>query len=423
MNDINSEYFTDIISNKPGFLIRWGMVIFLAVFIFLGCICWFVKYPDTIDANAKLVSLNAPKEVITKRNGTLTKLLAHEGDVVNQGDILGYIESTATHEEVLQVSSSIDSLLKCINADHLGQISSLYHAMQYNHLGELQMQYQTFMQNFITFRNYIKNGFWVQKKVLLDKDVSTLEKLHANLLLQQKLTEQDLALAQSTFHANELLKRDSVISDFDYRNEQSRLIGKQLSLPQVNSAVINNESQQNDKQKEILQLNSDILQQKGIFIQALQAFQSQINEWKQNYLLIAPSNGTVAFASFMQEKQQLTSGQTVCFVNPDNAQYYAELYIPQSNFGKVKKGQRVLLKLPSYPFQEYGSITGNLDFISNISTDSGYAAKVVLPRGLHTNHNKKIQFRDGLAAQGEIITQNMNLLERMYYNLVKSVKQ
>ena len=125
----------------------------------------------------------------------------------------------------------------------------------------------------------------------------------------------------------------------------------------------------------------------------------------------------------MQENQQLQSNQIVCFVNPENAQYYAEIYIPQANFGKVKIGQQVLLKFPSYPFQEYGSIKGTIDFISNITTDSGYLAKIVLPIGLNTNYKKQIQFRDGLIAQGEIITANMRLLERFYYNIIKQINR
>ena len=125
---------------------------------------------------------------------------------------------------------------------------------------------------------------------------------------------------------------------------------------------------------------------------------------------------------FLQENHQLQNNQVICFVNPENAQYYAEVYIPQTNFGKVKTGQEVLLKFPAYPFQEYGSIKGTIDFISNITTDSGYLAKVILPQGLNTNYKKQIQFRDGLTSQGEIITANMRLLQRFYYSIIKQAQ-
>jgi multidrug resistance efflux pump len=245
--------------------------------------------------------------------------------------------------------------------------------------------------------------------------------MHSNLLQQKELNVQDLDLSQKTFDANQSLKDDKVISDLDYRNEKSKLINKKLSVPQINSAIISNESQQNEKQKEIMELENTIVQQKSIFSQSLNTLKSQTDDWKKKYLLTAPTNGKIAFASFLQENQQLQLNQIVCFINPGNSEYYAEVYIPQTNFGKVKRGQKVLLKFPSYPFQEYGSIKGNIDFISNIGTDSGYLAKVILPNGLNTSYKKQLQFREGLKAQVEIITADMSLLQRFYYNIIKQV--
>ena len=140
-------------------------------------------------------------------------------------------------------------------------------------------------------------------------------------------------------------------------------------------------------------------------------------------MLIAPVSGKISFATFLQENQQLQENKTICFINPENTQYFAEVFIPQANFGKVRLGQKVLLKFPSYPFQEYGSVIGKIDFISNITTDSGYLAKVILPNALTTSYKKQVQFREGLQAQGEIITQDMRLLQRFYYNIIKQVKR
>lgn len=85
--------------------------------------------------------------------------------------------------------------------------------------------------------------------------------------------------------------------------------------------------------------------------------------------------------------------------------------------------RQVLLNFSSYSFEEYGSVKGAFDFISNIPTDSGYIAKVTLPKGLHTNYKKQVQYREGLIAQGEIITKNMRLLERFYYNMLKNIRK
>jgi multidrug efflux pump subunit AcrA (membrane-fusion protein) len=417
-----SEFVQEIVSNKPGFIVQYGILFFLTVLLFLIAICWFIQYPDVVNTKAKLTSINAPKEVITKISGKLIKLIAKENEQVSQGDILGFMESTANTEEVILLSKNIDTAILLFNTNNL-QSSLLFLQNDYINLGELQQAYQTFSASQQNFKNYLSNGFYIRKRGMLNSDLSYLQKMHNNLLQQKGLNTQDLALQQKTFDANQSLKEDKIISELDYRNETSKLINKKLTLPQINSAIISNEAQQNEKLKEIAELENIIAQQKSIFNQSLNTFKSQIDEWKQKYLLIAPTSGIIAFATFLQENQQLQPNQIICFVNPQNTQYYAEVYIPQTNFGKIKLGQQVLLKFPSYPFEEYGSVKGSIDFVSNINTDSGYLAKVSLNNGLQTSYNKQVQYRDGLLAQGEVITKDMRLLERFYQSIVKNIKR
>ncbi len=412
----------EIISNRPPLIVRWGTVYFLLVLLFLCLVCWFIQYPDIVSANAKLTSINAPKEIVTKTSGKLVKLFAKENDQAGTGDILGYMESTASHEELIKLSKRIDTAAILFNKNNLSD-ALIFLQNNSNNLGELQISYQSFSTALQTFKNYLNDGFYLHKRSMLVNDLSFLQKMHINLLQQKGLNTEDLALQQKTFDANEALKNDKVISALDYRNETSKLIGKKLTLPQIISAIISNEAQQNEKLKEIAEFENVIAQQKLIFNQSLNTFKSQIDEWKQKYLLIAPIPGKIAFATFLQENQQLQNNQIICFINPGNSQYYAEIFIPQTNFGKIQIGQEVLLKFPAYPFQEYGSVKGKIDFISNIGTDSGYLAKVVLPQGLNTNYNKQVQYRDGLLAQGEIITKDMRLLQRFYQNIIKQVKR
>jgi HlyD family secretion protein len=258
---------------------------------------------------------------------------------------------------------------------------------------------------------------------MLLKDIDNLQKLKNNLEDQKQLQQQDLALTQKTFDANESLKNDKVISELDYRTEQSKLLNKKLTLPQIDAAMISNESAQNDKQKEIGELENTIAQQKDIFRQAFNTFKSQLDDWKKKYLLTASVAGKISLVNFIQENQQLQSGQTVCFINPENAEYFAQVFIPQNNFGKIALNQNVLFKFNSYPYQEYGYVKGTINFISHIPTDSGYLAKVNFTNGLTTTYRKPIQYYEGLTAEADIITKDMRLLERFYYNLVKQVKR
>jgi HlyD family secretion protein len=322
------------------------------------------------------------------------------------------LESRAEHNEVISLSQVIDNAQNNIEVN---EISRLY--TSYKNLGEVQQPYQVFMQAFNTYKQYLSSGFYNKKKKMLVQDVSYLQRLHANLEEQKKMQQEDVSLAGKTFDANKTLSDEKVIADFEYRNEKSKYISKAMAIPQINSSLITNESTKHEKEKEMAQLENDIAQQKGIYLQALNTLKAQLDDWKSKFLLIAPVAGKVSFAEFLQENSQIKVGQTVCFVNPENTEYYARVFIPQTNFGKIKTGEQVLLKLNAYPYREFGIIKAKLDFVSSIPTDSGFVAKVILPNGLETNYKKQLHYTEGLSAQAEIITEDLQLSDRLFNEL------
>lgn len=402
---------------KPPFIVRnslFLLIIILLVFVF---ITWIIKYPDIIKVNAKLISINAPKEIVSRISGKLIKLYVKEGTSVQKGDILGYLETTANCENVIFLSSIIDSI---VNYPSLQSNSFLLKEGNLN-LGELQSDFQSFINSFQQFKSYSANGFFLKRLNDLKKDLTLLQEINVNLLNQKEITKEDMSIQQKIYEANKSLHGDKVISDFEFGSETSKLLGKKILIPQVNLAIINNLVLQSGKRKEIAELENSILQQKIIFEQAIRTFKSKIDDWKKKYLLVSPINGKVAFLSFFQENQQIQPEQLICFVKPNDLSYFAEIVIPQENFGKVNIGQKVLLKFSAYPFQEFGILEGSITYISSMNTEGGYFAKVNLNNGLKTNFGKEIEYRYGLKASGEIITKDLRLVERFYYNIIKQL--
>ena len=418
--ETRSETIQEIVSTKPGVLVRWGNIIFLLLLILLVLACWLIPYPETILTTAKLNSINSPKPVINLLEGKLVRLDITEGQMVDKDEILGYLESTANHQEVLNLETKLDSMQQYLVDEEIGKLQKLF-SENYYLLGELQSGYQTFAIATINFNNYLKDGFYEKKRKMLLQDLSNIQALRQQLLEQKLLQGQDVELALKTFQVNEDLKKENVLSDLDMRIEKSKLIARKLTLPQINASILINEGQQIEKQKEIIELDNSFGQQRLIFQQSLNTFQSQVDQWKKQYLLLASTKGRVTFDSFIQVFQQLHTNQVVCFINQEASEYFAEVTVPQENFGKVELEQRVVLKFESYPFQEYGSIVGKIDFISRIPGKDGYLAKVAFTDGLVTTRKKEIQFRQGLNASAEIVVRDSRLLERFYYNFLKQL--
>jgi len=414
----------EIISKKPTHLVRWGTLYLFLFILFVGLICWFVRYPEITDAKARLNSINAPKEVISKIDGKLEKLLVENGQDVQLNALLGYMESVGDPKAIDQIRTQAESVATLISENRTNEIISKISAdvdqELVGELGELQPAFQKFNQSFISFRDFIGRGFYLRKRNMLGTDMSNLMRQH-NILMQQKnLLEKDLSLSNETFKANKSLVKDKVISDAEYRDQESKLISKQLTLPEISSAIVSNESQQNEKRKEIAELENQISIQKNNFIQELRTFLSQIELWEREHVLRAPVAGKLVYGGFLQEDQQLKNGQLLFYVQPANASYFVEMLIPQYNFGRIEKGQEVLLKFQAYPYEQFGMVRGRIDYISSIPTDSGFQSKVILPQGLSTNMNKVLNYQNGLIADAQIVTQDTRLAERFFYNIRRS---
>ena len=102
---IYSNDARDIISQKPIWIVRHGILLFLLIITAIAILTFFIEYPDIVNANAKLVSLNPPVELKTKQAGKIKHLNVHEQDSVKKGDILAKMEAIADAQSVLDLST------------------------------------------------------------------------------------------------------------------------------------------------------------------------------------------------------------------------------------------------------------------------------------------------------------------------------
>ncbi|HMI02722.1 MAG TPA: HlyD family efflux transporter periplasmic adaptor subunit [Pedobacter sp.] len=414
-----SELAQEFISRKSGVLEQWSLFIFLVVLLLLLASTWFIQYPDIIETRAILTAENAPKEIISIQDGRLVKLFIHNNKEVAKNQIIAWIENTASHEEIIDLSKQLDSSTLWLNSDKPEKVFKLFNK-SYNDLGEIQPRYQQFIVSWQLYNDYLINGFYLRKKQKLEEDILTLNGMRKTIESQKSLTEKDLSLAKETFNANKSLFEKQVLSNEEFRNAESRYVNKEMVVPQLEASILGNETLLRDKSKEIEQLNHDMIQQKVIFQQAIQSLKSEVSEWLRKYVIKAPIEGKISFIVSMQENKHLQSGRILGYVNPVENRFYVETHLSQKNFGKIDTGLSVQLRFDAYPYQELGFIEGKLQYISNVPSDSGFLANIKLNNGLITNNNNRIPYKNGLKANAIIITKNMRLLQRFYYDLVKA---
>ncbi|HVZ97723.1 MAG TPA: HlyD family efflux transporter periplasmic adaptor subunit [Chitinophagaceae bacterium] len=415
-----SDVAQEIISTKSGFFEKWALLLFALVLLLLFAATWFIRYPDFIETRATLTAENAPKEIFALQSGRLTNLFVKTGDEVKKGQMIGWIESSADTKQVLELSGNLDSSITFMNSGQLKKLSQLFQS-PYKNLGDLQAAYQVFITAFQQYNDHLINGFYTNQKSLLLKDIGTLQAMHSSIEKQEGFTKQDEDSAQKSLAMNKYLLDEKVISPEEYRTAMSAYLNKKEAIPQLNQSILNNQSQQRDKLKEIEQLDHDAEQQKITFAEALQTFKSALDDWILKYVIKAPVSGRIYFSFPLQQNKFIEQGKLLAYINPPDSKFYAELYLPQNNLGKADTGMQVQLRFDAYLYQEVGYIKGKLNYISSVASDSGFLATACLNNGLVTNQNNHIQYKNGLTAQAILITKNMRLLQRIYYNIIKSM--
>jgi hypothetical protein len=87
--------------------------------------------------------------------------------------------------------------------------------------------------------------------------------------------------------------------------------------------------------------------------------------------------------------------------------------VKMSGKGKIKTGQRVILKFTNYPYLEYGTVRGIVGKIAELPSGDSYALEVDLPEKMNSSFGKNLDFQDELKGIAEIVTEEISLMERM----------
>lgn len=420
--DVRSVEVQEIIGRPPHWLIRWGILAFFGVLGMVLLSAEVIKYPEVIHAPLRLSAVDAPQSLESRINGKLVRINISNNSRVEEGSILTWLESTAKHQQVLELDKRIDSMRVWLLDSRLQRLNSFDYG-QFTDLGEIQNTFQGFEQAYREFVSYLPAGFYSRQREILIQEMDYTRQLMEHLHQQKEIQQKEYNLTKREVDMKRHLAENDHIAPIELDRAEAELSARQLPLQQTESAIINNVVSQIAKEREIMELDKRTADQVSMFLQSINLLKSTIEEWKTNYLVTAPFGGRVVYAGILQENQNLAAGQPIFYIQPDNTSFFGELAISQQSFGKIEEGQQVQVKFSGYPYHEFGSVFGRIEYLSDFPVqDSLFFAEVYFPEGLVTNYGRKITPRNGMTGQAEIITQDMRLLERVINNITKEIR-
>lgn len=422
--DLETEGIQEIMNHPPGWIVRWGAtVITLILFAFLMG-AWFIRYPDIVSAKVVISYSNPPVKIVSRNNGIISSILATDGSRVETGQPLLVLQSNAAFEDLQQV---MDGVGRIDTARDLARSISNINFPRKVQLGDLQAEYSTLMKAVADYQFFIDNRFYVRKIEHLKKQISQYRDLNFSLHEQAALQNQKYNAGIANFTIDSMLFESKTIAAVEYNNSRQRILDQRIEGKNTHTVMIQNTLQQEEYRKNITDIQQQQLQDNNTLQlrikESIRHLQGQYDTWKENYLIKSPISGKAEFFQVWNEFQYINSGQGIMMITPSSVQYIAKGYVPLVGAGKIKKGQKVLIKLYAFPFEEFGMIESHVDNISSVAMDSVFAVNMKLPSPLITGTSRRIPEQPQMLGVGEVLTEDKSLLQRLFENIYKKWKE
>jgi len=411
--ELRSPEVQEIIGQIPNSIIRWGISIIFLVIVSLLFISWFIKYPDLLTAKVVITTTPPPTTLMSRASGSL-QLLKKENDAVQQGEVLAYLQSNASVEAIFFAEKMLKNGGDLLATTMPGS------------LGDLQPHYAGLTSALTSLNALNENKIYNKQIEQLQRQVITYQKLGRTLSRQQKLILQELNLAQEKFATDSVLFVQNATAVLGFNQSKANWLQQMRNAYNAETSLLNNETQINHLSKQITDLEIQrIERQQKLELaveQAKEQLLTQVSKWKDDYVFIANSSGTLAYIGFLENQQFIEANKHIFSIIPEQEKLIARAELPIRGSGKVKVGQLANIRLENYPFEQFGLLHGKITSISLIPGEGKYWVTIELPDQLLTNQKKSLSFKHQLTGSTEIITEDLRLLDRFFYQFRKLLR-
>lgn len=420
--ELRSENVQDILTQPPHWMIRWGNSFIFIILIMVLLMSWFIKYPEFIPAPIIVTSQNPPEKLEARINSKIEKILIKEHQDVKKNDVLMILQSAADYRDVLKLRKLMDSIAPNQLFSFPINITSGFR------LGELQGDYNQFAKAFQDEKLFTRLRPYAPENLAANQSLSEYKSRIATLQQQRNLEVAKYELTKKNYQRSQSLYDQGVIAAMELENEKIKFLQEEQNLKNISISLSQLQEGISNLTKTKSGVNISSEKDKSNYssqtIQLFEQLRKSLIQWEQNYLIISSLNGIVSFQQFFGENQFVKSGDVIVTVLPkDKEALVGRMQVPAINSGKIIPGEKVLIKLDNYRFQEYGIVEGKVQNISLSPDENGnYYVDIILPKGLKTSYNKQLPFDKELKGNAEIVTQDLRLIERFFYQIRKLLK-
>lgn len=245
--------------------------------------------------------------------------------------------------------------------------------------------------------------------VLLDRQAKTEEKnltiIAEEMAMRQELTNKGLGSKLKLLE----VQRSHNKAQGDLNQTLARKASVRASIAQVRGNLVAlNEKLRNDALIQVDGLSSERAQ--------VTAELTQLQDRVERLSVVAPADGIVKGLKYRTAGSVVPPGDIVAEIVPLSDKLIAEVKISPRDIGHVSVGTDVLIKLDTYNFARYGSLSGNLNHVSASSFmdekgETYFKGLIELPQNFIGTDPASNRITSGMTVVADIQTGKKTLLQ------------
>lgn len=412
--ELRSEEVQEILTRVPHWLIRWGSGVVLGILLMLIFVSWLIKYPDIVSSQIVITTGIPPQKLIAKTSGRIEAILVQDKSTIFKNTPIAVIENTANYKDVFLLKSIVDTI-------NISLYSFPFEKLKAVQLGDVENSFALFQKEYIADELNSKLQPYRVEGTAQSYEAIQLKERLTLLESQKSINSNELELQKNDLDRYETLYKKGIIATQELEKQRLQFLQAQKnyknllsSISQLKSSL--NELNRTSKTTLINERKENINLERNV-VQAFYQLKKDIKDWELNYVFRSSINGKVSYLQLWAVNQSVVSGDEVFAVIPDaESGFVGKLKALAHNSGKIKVGQKVNIRLANYPDREFGLLEGTIKSISLTPDKEGnLLIDVLLSNGLTTTYQKKINFQQEMIGSADIITQDLRLIQRFFY--------
>ncbi len=414
--EIRSGEVQEILGGVPSWIVRYGTFMFVAVIFMIIAFSFVFNYPDILRSNIVVTTQNPPATIVARTTGKIEKLFVTDNQKVTMGQMIGLIENPASYNDILKLKAVIDSVQP--DFDTLNFIPAVRFSKNLQ-LGTIQENYSQFLTKLDELQVFTRQDYYRKKNESLQEQVKMARILFDRMWEQKNAVEKEYGLKKRNYERQQRLIAGEFISAIDLEKAESEMLGKESELNRMRSDLAQKQIDLRELEQEMIENNKTFQDLKNRYqselLETFNNLKSEISNWELTYLMRSPMEGVVSFNKFWSINQNVTEGDNVFTVVPDNmGTLVGKIELPVRGSGKVRPDLNVNVKFDNYPYMEYGLVRGRVTNVSLVPEDNFYMVEIDFPDGLVTNYGNDLTMQNQLVGKAEIITEDLKLIQRVF---------